>query len=76
VVRARLEGLRGASLLRGVRGRPGIDMSALSLVVAAVARFLDDNPAVLEVDLNPVIARSDGAVAVDALIVTDRDESA
>ncbi len=76
VTRARLERLRGAALLRGIRGRPGIDMGALSAFVTAVARFLGDNPGVLEVDLNPVIAGPNAAVAVDALVVTDRCESA
>ena len=76
VVRGQLERLRGAALLRGVRGRPGVDMGTLAAFVAAVARFLVDDPGVLEVDLNPVIAGQDGAVAVDALIVADRGESA
>ena len=69
VVRACLERLRGAVLLRGLRGRPGGDMDALAALVAAVARFLADNADVLEVDLNPVIAGPDGAVAVDALVI-------
>ncbi len=76
VVRARLERLRGAALLRGVRGQPGVDIDALAELVAAVARFLVDNPDVVVVDLNPVIAGPDGAVAVDALIVADRGASA
>ena len=70
-VRARLAGLRGAPLLRGARGRPGTDADALANLVAAVGRFLVDNPEVLEVDLNPVIAGPAGAVAVDALVVED-----
>ncbi|MEW6223318.1 MAG: acetate--CoA ligase family protein [Chloroflexota bacterium] len=70
-VRARLAGLRGAPLLRGARGRPGADVDALAGLVAAVGRFLVDNPEVLEVDLNPVIAGPAGAVAVDALVVED-----
>jgi acetyl-CoA synthetase len=69
-VRARLETLRGAPLLRGVRGRPGVDVDALGELVAAVARFLADNPDVLEVDLNPVIASREGALAVDALVIS------
>ncbi len=68
-VRARLERLRGAALLRGARGRPGADIDALAELVAAVGRFLADNADVLEVDLNPVIASSGGAVAVDGLVV-------
>ncbi len=69
-VRARLETLRGAALLRGVRGRPGVDVDALGELVAAVAQFLADDPDVLEVDLNPVIASREGALAVDALVIS------
>jgi acyl-CoA synthetase (NDP forming) len=70
-VLARLAGLRGALLLRGARGRPGADTGALASLVAAVGQFLVDNPEVLEVDLNPVIAGPAGAVGVDALVVED-----
>jgi acyl-CoA synthetase (NDP forming) len=70
-VRSRLGRLRGASFLRGARGRPGVDADALAALVSAVAAFLVDNPDVLEVDLNPVIAGPAGALAVDALLVIE-----
>ena len=72
-VRRRLEGLRGAAILRGVRGRPGVDLDRLAALVSAVGRLLVSDPAVVEVDLNPVIAWPDGAVAVDALVVLEGD---
>lgn len=68
-IRRRLEGLRGAPVLRGVRGRPGADLDGLARLVAAVGRLLVEDPSIIEVDLNPVIAGPAGAVAVDALIV-------
>ncbi len=71
VVRSRLERLRGAAVLRGVRGRPGVDLDAVAGLVAAVGRVLVDDPSISEVDLNPVIAWPGGAVAVDALIVLE-----
>ena len=70
-VRRRLGRLRGAALLDGVRGRPGVDLDGLASLVAAVARLLVEDPDIVEIDLNPVIASPDGAVAVDALVVLD-----
>ena len=68
-VRERLATLRGASLLRGVRGRPGVDIDAVARVVAAIGDLLVADPLIVEIDCNPVIAGPDGAVAVDALVV-------
>ncbi len=70
-VRRRLERLRGAPVLRGVRGRPGVDLDALASLVAAVGRLLADDPAIAAIDLNPVVAWPGGVVAVDALVVIE-----
>jgi acyl-CoA synthetase (NDP forming) len=53
-------------LVRGYRGAPPADGRALADVVLRVARLADDLPEVAELDLNPVIARPDGCVVVDA----------
>ncbi len=70
-IRARLERLRGVAILRGVRGRPGVDLDGLVRLVAAVGRTLAEDSSIVEVDLNPVVASPDGAVAVDALVVLE-----
>jgi acyl-CoA synthetase (NDP forming) len=70
-VRERLLRLRGAAVLHGVRGRPGVDLDRLAGLVAAVGRVIVDDPAIREIDLNPVIAGPGGALAVDALVVLD-----
>ncbi len=67
----RLERLRGAAILQGVRGRPSVDLAALARLVVAVGRVLVDDPAIVEIDLNPVIAHPGGALAVDALVVLE-----
>jgi acyl-CoA synthetase (NDP forming) len=72
-VRRRLERLRGAAILHGVRGRPGVDLDALARLVAAVGRLMVEDPSIAEVDLNPVIASSSDAIAVDALVVLEGD---
>jgi acyl-CoA synthetase (NDP forming)/GNAT superfamily N-acetyltransferase len=47
---------------------PAADIPALRDVLMRVSRLADDLPEVTELDLNPVIARQFGAVAVDARI--------
>jgi acyl-CoA synthetase (NDP forming) len=59
---------RAAPLLLGHRGTPPADLTALQDIVLRVSRLADDLPQVAELDLNPVIARSDGAHVVDARI--------
>ena len=50
-----------------------VDVAALRDVLLRVSRLADDLPQVAELDVNPVIVRRDGAVAVDARIrVTSR----
>lgn len=70
-IRAKIETLKIAKLLRGYRGNPPGDMNALVDAVAAVAQYVAANAANLEeLDLNPlmVLPEGEGVVAVDALI--------
>ncbi|HEY7828451.1 MAG TPA: acetate--CoA ligase family protein, partial [Candidatus Limnocylindrales bacterium] len=66
---AMLDRLRGAPLLAGMRGRPGVDRAALIELLVAVARLGWERPDLLEIDLNPVIAGTHGIMAADALVV-------
>jgi acyl-CoA synthetase (NDP forming) len=59
---------RAAALLQGFRGQPAADMAALEQALIRLAKLASDHPEVAEVDLNPVIARPDGVVAVDARV--------
>jgi acyl-CoA synthetase (NDP forming) len=61
------EGKAGV-LLAGFRGTPPADSSAVADILLRVARLADDLPEVAELDLNPVIARPDGCVVVDARV--------
>jgi acetyl-CoA synthetase len=73
-VETALRSLRGASLLTGGRGRPGVDLAAVADLAVRVGQLLLDENLML-VELNPVFARPvdragelAGAVAVDAVI--------
>jgi acyl-CoA synthetase (NDP forming) len=63
-----IRGVRAAPLLFGHRGAPAVDTTALADLLLRVSRLADDLPEVAELDLNPVIARPDGAHAVDTRI--------
>lgn len=58
-----------ARLLRGVRGTPPADVGALAEVVVRVGALLVAEPAVRELDLNPVLAGPEGCQAVDARVI-------
>jgi succinyl-CoA synthetase beta subunit len=63
---------RGAALLKGVRGKRPADIDALADAIVALSEFaVAHGPALASVDLNPfvVLPKSDGAVALDALVV-------
>jgi acyl-CoA synthetase (NDP forming) len=60
--------LRLRALLEGWRGAPAADLHALLDAVGAVAAYAQATPALVELDVNPLIAGPHGAVAVDALI--------
>jgi acyl-CoA synthetase (NDP forming)/GNAT superfamily N-acetyltransferase len=60
--------VRPAALLPGQRGDPAAALTALRDVLLRVSRLSDDLPEITELDLNPVVARADGAVAADARV--------
>jgi acyl-CoA synthetase (NDP forming) len=57
--------LRGTRLLRGYRGSPPADESALRDVLIRVSELLRVAPEVQELDLNPVIVLTEGAQVAD-----------
>jgi succinyl-CoA synthetase beta subunit len=61
-----LDELKIAPLLRGVRGERPVDRAALSGIVGRFAQLLVDLPDVDEIEINPLMAGPDGAMAVDA----------
>lgn len=74
-VRAALARLRTAPLLSGYRGKPAADLDAICDTVMAVQAYVVAQPqSIGEVEINPLICRPDGAIAVDALIRRTRKE--
>ena len=63
--------IKGYPLLEGYRGQEPVDVSNLEELLLKVSDFVEKNPDIGELDLNPVFAYKDGAVAVDARVVLE-----
>jgi acyl-CoA synthetase (NDP forming) len=63
-----IRSVRSAPLLFGLRGQAPVDVEALQDALLRLSRLADEHPDIAEVDLNPIIARPDGVVAVDARV--------
>jgi acetyltransferase len=63
---AMLDELRLAPLLRGIRGEPPVDRAAVAETVSRFSRLAAELPALVEIEVNPLVAWSVGATAVDA----------
>jgi acetyltransferase len=72
--RAMLGEGRRAALLGGFRGQPACDESALVAALTGVGELLAEHPAIVELDVNPLIARGAQVVAVDALVIVGRTD--
>lgn len=57
--------IKGARLLRGHRGAPAADREAVIDAIMALASCARSNPEILELEVNPLFAYDQGAVAVD-----------
>jgi len=68
--------VKGLATLRGYRGLPPGDVRALAQAVAALSRLaLINGRPVAEAEINPLIVKREGAVAVDALVVMKEQNS-
>jgi acetyl coenzyme A synthetase (ADP forming)-like protein len=66
-----LDGIGAAQILKGVRGKEAVHRDALATMIQNVSQLIADNPEISEMDLNPVFATKDGAVAADVRIVVN-----
>ncbi|MBA3596327.1 MAG: acetate--CoA ligase family protein [Methylibium sp.] len=66
-----LDGIQAAEMLKGVRGSDPVDREALAKLIVGVSELVTDFPEISELDLNPVFASKDSAIAADVRIVVD-----
>jgi acyl-CoA synthetase (NDP forming) len=63
--------IKGYPILEGYRGQKPASIPALEKLIVKVSQFVEKNPQIKELDLNPIFAYSDKAVAVDARIILE-----
>ena len=69
-VTAMVGDLKLNKLLAGFRGKPAADRAALEATVLALAKFyLDHRARIEDVEINPLMVRPNGAVAVDVRVI-------
>lgn len=60
---------RISRLLKGYRDRPAADIDAIALTLVKVSYLVSQHPEIRELDINPLRADENGAVALDARVV-------
>jgi len=63
--------IKGFPILKGYRGHDPADVPFLEDLIIKVSDFVEKNPEIKELDLNPVFAYKDGAIGVDARIILE-----
>ena len=66
-----IQEIKGKPLLEGYRGQEAVDIDNLEEMILKVSGFIEKHPEIKELDVNPVFAYKDGAVAVDARVVLE-----
>jgi acetyl coenzyme A synthetase (ADP forming)-like protein len=69
-----LDGIQAAEILKGVRGAKPANREALQDTIVRVSQLVSDFPEISEMDLNPVFASEEGAIAADVRIVLNFDQ--
>lgn len=67
--RQMVQEIKGRPLLEGYRGQEPADVEALERLLLRLSDFIEKHPEIAELDLNPIFAYKDGAIAVDARII-------
>jgi len=76
-VRAMVDGLKLSKLLAGFRGRAAADRAALEKAALALGQFfLDHRSKIADIEINPLMVRAHGAVAVDVRVLWRGDDAA
>jgi acyl-CoA synthetase (NDP forming) len=63
--------IKGFALLKGYRGHEPVSISEIEKCLLKLSQFIEVNPQIKELDLNPLMAYKQGVLAVDARIVLE-----
>jgi len=61
-----LDEIKGRRILSGLRGQPAVNTSTIAQIIRKLSILITENPEIIEVDLNPVIASGGQVIAADA----------
>jgi len=68
------EEIKTAPLLRGARGQDPADVDGIVETIQRLSQLVADFPAIMEFDINPLVATPDGVDAVDIRLTVDPEE--
>jgi acetate---CoA ligase (ADP-forming) len=69
--RRMVEQIRGRKILTGTRGQGPVDFEVLQECLERLSQLVIEFPVIKEIDINPLIAYEEGAVAADARIILE-----
>jgi acyl-CoA synthetase (NDP forming) len=69
--REMIKEIKGYPVLQGYRGQKPASIPALQKLIVNVSQFVEKNPQIRELDLNPIFAYPDKAMAVDARVILE-----
>ena len=72
--REMVEEIKAAPLLRGARGREPADVDGVVETIQRLSQLVTDYPAILELDVNPLVAGPDGVRAIDLRLTVDTEK--
>lgn len=67
--RRMLESIKGYPVLKGVRGKQGVDLESLTKVIVSISEVIASHPEIDEIELNPLMAYASGVIALDVRII-------
>jgi acetyltransferase len=70
--REMVEEIQASPLLRGARGEKAVDLDVVVEIIQRASQLAMDFPEITALDLNPVVAQPEGAVAIDARISIEK----
>ena len=69
-----IDDIDSAPLLRGARGREPVDEAGVVEAIQRLSQLVTDFPAILELDINPLVATPEGVSAVDVRLTIDQEQ--
>ncbi len=69
LARLMMEQTKILTALKGVRGRPPVDIAALEQLLVRFSQLVAEQPRIKEIDINPLLASPERLVALDARVI-------